>query len=650
MNEAHHSISEKEKSHSPSIAHALTTLELVLEMRVPGTVEISADGKQVAFVVYSRVPGEQKYRGSIWVAQTDGSAEARPVTSGKHGETSPCWSPDGEKLAFVTRPEGEKEKPQLHIISLEGGEPELICKMPAGVSDLTWAPDGSRIAFLSLEGEEPKDDPKVLAPARHRRLWSVRAGHTIPEAVTPRDVTVIEYNWSPDSKFLALYSSNGPEETDWYRGQIGVVAAQGGAIRQLTSLKLPARALAWSPDGKQIAFLSGRWSDPGRGASDIYAVSLETLQVRNMTPGIESSPTWCTWLANGSHLLVAMVKQVTHQIAVLDSRDGSMRLLEEDFVMQRDMPSLSITSNHRVCATMHSSSQLPRDIWSGTLTFEDDLPTNIEWRRLTRLNPLAEELLPPVQTERIRYQSADGQLIDGLFTLPTATHGESLPPLYVNVHGGPSGAECDYWSGTDMAYLAAGYAVFRPNYRGSWGQGMAFADAVMGDMGGKDLQDILSGVEYLAREGKVDGGRVAIGGWSNGGYLSAWAVTQTKRFKAAMMGAGISDWLNMHAQTNISDADVMMMGADPLENPDAYYRSSPITFAGRAQTPTLILHGEDDPAVPVAQAYAFYRALRERDVPVECVVYPREGHGLGEWDHLRDATERQLRWFETYVK
>jgi dipeptidyl aminopeptidase/acylaminoacyl peptidase len=178
---------------------------------------------------------------------------------------------------------------------------------------------------------------------------------------------------------------------------------------------------------------------------------------------------------------------------------------------------------------------------------------------------------------------------------------------------------------------------------------MAFADAVLGDMGGKDFQDILNGIEYLVKEGLVDGERVGIGGWSNGGFLTAWAVTHSKRFKAAMMGAGISDWLNMHAQTNIRDADILLLAADPLKNPEVYHRHSPITYADRVTTPTLILHGENDPAVPVAQAYAFYRALQERNVPVELVVYPREGHGLSERAHLRDSLERHLRWLERYL-
>ncbi|GCF09930.1 alpha/beta hydrolase family protein [Dictyobacter arantiisoli] len=643
------STSTSEITNTPAITRALATLDVVLDMRNPVHVVLSNDGKRVAIVVSERAPDEQKKRQRIWLAETDGSKEAHPLISGKRDETSPCWSPDGKQLAFVTQAEGEKEKPQLHIISAEGGEAKLICKLPNGVSNLAWSPDGSRISFLSLEGEEPKSDPKVLAPARYQRLWTVRAEQALPEAVTPRDIMVMEYVWSPDSQSLALYYAHGPEENDWYHGQIGTVAASGSAVRQLTSLKLPARALAWSPDGTQIAFLSGSWSDPGRGVSDIYAVTLATQQVRNLTPGIDGSPAWCSWFPDGRHLLFAMVKHVTHQIGLLDSQDGTIRLLDTDFVMQDDQPSLWLTPNHLSCATVHSGAQLPRDVWTGNLILEDNLPTRIEWRQLTHLNTLAVEVLPRVQSERIRYKSEDGQLVDGLFTVPPIAQAGELPPLYVDVHGGPSGAECDYWASWDQIFLAAGYAVFRPNYRGSWGQGMAFADAVLGDMGGKDLQDILSGVEYLVREGKVDGNRVAIGGWSNGGYLAAWAVTQTDRFKAAMMGAGISDWLNMHAQTNTPDADSMLMAADPLEHPEAYYRASPITFAGRVKTPTLILHGEEDPCVPVAQAYAFYRALRERNVPVECVIYPRAGHGVSERDHVRDTTERQLRWFEAYV-
>ncbi len=645
------------------------TLDIILEMRSPDDINISPDGKRVAFVVWEIVPDEPKRRGRIWIADTAGG-EARPFTKGKRGESCPRWSPDGKQLAFISKAEGEKEKPQLYLMPAEGGEARQVSKMPNGVSDLAWAPDGSRIAFLSLEGEEPKSDPKVIGPGRHRRMWTVRPDHDIPEPVIPAGITVWEYSWSPDSKQLALYYSTGPDDTDWYRGQVGVVAAGGGAVRQVTHLTWQARALAWSPDGKQIAYISGRWSDPGRGSGEIFTVSLESGETRNLTPGITFSPTWCCWFPDGRHLLYTACKDVTHQVGMLDSSVGTITLLEEDFVMQWDQPTLSTTPDRRCFATIHSDSRHPQDAWFGELTYllsdrlsgartkfvgglsitaEGDKPGGIQWRRLSRLNPIAEETLALSATERISYESVDGWRIDGLFTPPLTRKNDALPPLYVDVHGGPSGAECDFWDGVTQLFAAAGYAVFKPNMRGSWGHGMAFADAVLGDMGGKDFQDILNGVENLVKQGLVDGNRVGIGGWSNGGYLTAWAVTQTNRFKAAMMGAGISDWHNMHAQSNIADADVLLLAADPLEDSEVYRKHSPITYAGRVTTPTLILHGEDDPFVPVAQAHAFYRALRERNVPVELVVYPREGHGLSERAHFRDAIERHLRWLERYL-
>jgi dipeptidyl aminopeptidase/acylaminoacyl peptidase len=293
-------------------------------------------------------------------------------------------------------------------------------------------------------------------------------------------------------------------------------------------------------------------------------------------------------------------------------------------------------------------------------------PPTITWRRLSHLNPIAEETLQIPTTEAIRYSSIGNWEIDALITWPLQRENDTLPPLIVNVHGGPSANWSNDWDFYRTQLLAtAGYAVLRPNIRGSHGRGIAFMDAVLGDMGGNDLQDIVRGIDYLVKHRQVDGERIGIMGWSYGGFMSAWAVTQTDRFKAALMGAGICDFHSFHAGTNIRDWDMRFLGKpnssvtvpnaptapiNPLTHPEVYRERSAITYAKNVKTPTLIVHGEQDACVPVIQAHTFYRALEEQGIPVELVVYPRAGHGLSEREHMHDYGQRMLDWFDRYLR
>ncbi|MDQ6662484.1 MAG: S9 family peptidase [Chloroflexota bacterium] len=627
---------------------------ILKDIRLVGETRISPDGKRVAFNVAEWVQDKPKLRWRIWSVDTAGG-EAKPLTKSARGDTTPRWSPDSKQLAFISLGEVKGDKPQLHLMSAEGSTARQVCTMPNGVGDIRWSPDGSRIAFLSEEGEEPKSDPHVLTPefTRHRRLWTVRHDSDTPEPVTPDSVTVWEYAWSPDSRQIALYYTTGSDETDWYRGQIGIVSSKGGAVRQVTQLRRQARSLAWSPDGTQLAYISGEWSDPGIGGGDIYILSLKDGETRNLTPNITFSPGWLQWFPDGSKLLYVAWEDVTNSIGMVDVKTGAITPLEKDFIVGRIFrPSLSATSDLQKFAITHSE-QHPPDVWLGTLSSANETPTGIEWKRLTRMNPLLEETITVAPNERIRYESGDGWQIDAILTLPTKKEEGKLPPLIVNVHGGPSSAWVDDWDNYRTQMLvAAGYAVLRPNIRGSMGRGVAFADAVIGDMGGKDFQDVMAGVNYLVKHGLVDGNRVGIMGWSYGGFMAAWAVTQTTRFKAAIMGAGVCDFHSFHAQSNIQDWDMRFLSdkeISPSEYPEIYRERSAITYVNRVQTPTLVVHGEEDACVPVNQAYAFYRALKECNVPTELVLYPREGHGLAERDHLKDYHERILLWFARYL-
>ena len=622
----------------------------LVDTRYPLDVNLSPDGQRVAFVVYERILEKARPRMRVWTVGTK-DEEAEPLTKNMREAFAPRWSPDGKQIAFIGKGEGEKVKPQLYLIAADGGEAKQICTMPNGVGSLAWSPDGSRLSFLSLEGEELESDPLVIQPGRHMRLWTIRSDYDTPEPVTPDGLTVWEYAWSPDSKHIALYYSLGSGETDWYRGQIGVVSASGGAVRQITHLTRQASAITWTPDSTHLTYISGEWSDRGLVGGEIFTIPLAGGEVRNLTPNAPVCYSCCRWFPDGQRLLYACWSGVTHQLGILNAIDGTTTLLDDDFTMgELPCPRFSATADMRTIVTTHTTPQIAFDVFCGQIADSDTATPSITWRRLTRLNLLKEEVLAIPRTERIRYESVDGWPIDAILIHPLNYSGDTPPPLIVHVHGGPSSACVDDWGGFLTKLLAsAGYAVLRPNIRGSQGRGIAFSDAVLHDAGGKDFQDIMYGVDYLIEQGIVDGNRVGIMGWSYGGFMSAWAITQTTRFKAAMVGAGVTDFHDFHALSNISDWDMRVLGASPLEQPDIYRAHSAITHAGRITTPSLILHGAEDECVPVNQAYALYRALCERKVPTELVIYPREGHGLRERAHIVDMEERVLNWFQKYL-
>ena len=664
MNEVEHMITQEDATTTSNITEASEATEStmaskrlqiqpgsLIDSRLPMDVQMSPDGKRAAFVVMERILDKAKPRLRVWTVGTEGGESAEPLTKALSEAYAPRWSPDGKQIAFIGKTEGEKVKPQVYVMAADGGEARQVCTMPNGAGGLAWSPDGKRLSFLSLEGAEPESDPIVIKPGRHMRLWTVRPDYDTPEPVTPNNLTVWDYIWSPDSKNIAMYYSLGPDETDWYRGQVGVVAAEGGAVRQMTHLTRQAASITWTPDSTHITYISGEWSDRGLVGGEIFTVPLAGGEVRNLTPDAPVTYSWCRWFPDGQRLLYACWSGVTHQLGILNAVDGTTTLVDGDFIMgDPPCPRFSATEDMRCLVTTHSTPQIVFDVYFGELLDRDSATPSITWKRLTRLNRLAEEVMEIPETERISYESVDGLRIDAILTLPLNHRGEGLPPLVVNVHGGPSSAWIDNWGGLLTKVLAsAGYMVLRANIRGSQGRGVAFSDAVLRDPGGKDFQDIMHGVDYLIEQGRVDGNRVGILGWSYGGFMTSWAITQTTRFKAAMVGAGVTDFHDFHALSNISDWDMRVLGASPLEQPDIYRAHSAISYAGRVTTPTLIIHGEEDICVPVNQAYALYRALVERDVPTELVIYPREGHGPRERAHLIDLEERTLRWLKQYL-
>lgn len=641
---------------SSAIQRQPITPEMMATLRYAHDPALSPDGKRVAFTLAEWAPGQPRRRTSVWVVSADAanSADARVFAASDKNDSFARWSPDGQWLAFLSNRDeaGGFDKTQLYVMPAQGGAARRVCAMPNGANDLAWSPDSQRIAFTSLEGPEPPTDPIVVTPGRHMRLWTVRPSGGQPEPVTPTNLTVWEFAWSPDSASFALYYGDGPDETDWYRGQVGVVASGGGAVRQISQLTRQAAALAWSPDSAQVAYVSGEWSDHGLVGGDVFVVAATGGEARNLTPGVGFSPSWLQWTPDGQRLLYCGWDGVTGQVGLLDVATGALTTLERGVIVgEGGWPRMSASADGRVFATIKSDPRHPAEVYLGAFGGPIDAPGDIAWRRLTWLNPLAEETWARVPSQLLTYEGADGWEIQALYTPPLRHEGAGAPPMILIVHGGPTSAHVDDFGGwVNQSLASAGFATLRANPRGSIGRGVAFADGVLGDMGGNDFEDLMRGVDDAVARGLADPERLGIAGWSYGGFMTAWAVTQTTRFKAAMMGAGVSDYHSFHAQTNIQDWDMRFLQATPNEQPEVYRQRSPITYVKRVTTPTLIIHGEKDPCVPVNQAYAFYHALRELGTPVELAVYPREGHGFVERDHISEWIGRMIRWMRSYLR
>ncbi|MGH2346542.1 MAG: prolyl oligopeptidase family serine peptidase, partial [Chloroflexota bacterium] len=386
-----------------------------------------------------------------------------------------------------------------------------------------------------------------------------------------------------------------------------------------------------SPDGTTAAVLSCTWSDRGLHGGDLLLVAIDAGTTRNLTEGRAISVSWAEWEPKGLSLLACGYEQgeiAFWRIGV----DGSLHTLRRasGTIRGRHQPRFSRAG--ALVGVLRQDAERPTDLWVAKID-EQGLD---EWRQITHLHPQVQDWAHPTCTG-VTWRAVDGRSIQGWLVRPplAADVAAGAPlPMVVMVHGGPAWlyTSAMVWHEWVGLHAARGMAVFLPNPRGSLGWGTAFTEANLGDMGGADFGDIMAGIDHLVAQGVADPDRLAIGGWSYGGFMAAWAVTQTDRFKAAMMGAGICDWRSFHGVSRLHAWDAAFHGtadkdADPYDPDGPYVRFSPITYVDRVRTPTLILHGERDEDVPIGQGLQFYRALRDRGVPVSMTVYPRAGHG-----------------------
>jgi dipeptidyl aminopeptidase/acylaminoacyl peptidase len=621
----------------PTIDQTLDSLFAAHEFR---DAAIAPGGSMAAWVETVRPKDKTEVRTSfIYVKDLrDGSSPARRIAESTAYDNHLSWSKDG-KLAFFSDSSSHGQS-QLYIADKPGhGGPKKLTNLKGYLTDPKWSPDGRQIAMLFIE-----DAPRIPGPTQAtvpdsgvvdskiylQRLALVDVASGNVRQVSPEGMYVYEYDWSPDGKQVAYTAAPGPGDDNWYIAQLYTLDLASGSAKSILKTPMQMAVPRWSPDGKQIAFIAGIMSDEGSTGGDIYTIPVSGGAPKDVTPGRKSSPSWLTWLPSSQRILFGETVGGETAISTLDLSSNTTERV------WKGAESLVFSGDLTNSAVVRSSFAMAPEVWAGSTG---------RWQQLTRSNAA----LHPAwgEAKSVEWKS-DGFSVQGWLLLPANYDPGKRYPMVVSIHGGPAAAKKQSWpvGHFDLALLSGhGYFVFFPNPRGSYGEGEQFASANVKDFGYGDLRDILSGVDAVVKQFPVDEKRIGVGGWSYGGFMTMWAVTQTNRFRAAVSGAGLSNWQSYYGENGIDQWMIPYFGASVYDDPAVYAKSSPINFIKNVKTPTLVVVGDRDAECPPAQSYEFWHALKTLGVKTQFVIYPGEGHGFHDPEHIRDLMKRTVAWF-----
>jgi dipeptidyl aminopeptidase/acylaminoacyl peptidase len=624
-------------------------------------VVISPNGKQVAWVeLVLDKKGVPSGKTAIYVSAVSPSAAApRRITAsaenGDYAEDGVSWSPDGKQLAFLSDA-NSSHRPQLYIVDVLSREnPRKMTNLTGSVAQPQWSPNGKLIAVLFTENAPRAADPLAPVPPEvgvieetihEQRITTVDVASGEVHQLSPPDIHIYEYDWAPDGKSFAVTAAHGVADDNWYLAQLYTVSLDSGEMKLIYKPPLQLAVPRWSPDGKSIAFVAGLMSDEGCVGGDVLVVSASGGEARDVTPGIKSSPGWLEWLSP-EQIIFAENFDGSGRVSTVDLSGGTPETLwtapEVIHATGLGSYSLSLSADHSSSAVIRQSFSNPPEIWVGPIG---------AWKQMTHLNSQSHANWGKVEDLRWTNES---MAVQGWLMYPHEYDPSRHYPLIVVPHGGPGCATLPYYpsnadyTATTSVLSSLGYFVLYPNPRGSLGQGQHFIRANIKDLGYADFRDILAGVDQVEKTVPVDSRRLGITGWSWGGYWSMWSVTQTDRFKASVVGAGVANLLSYYGENDIDKWMLAYFGTTAYDDPPLYARSSPITFIKNVKTPTLIVVGERDGECPTPQSREFWHALKDLGVPTELVVYPGEGHAIRDLEHQRDIMERMVKWFDLYL-
>ncbi len=644
-------------------ANPKETIDLLFAVKSIEETALAPDGERLLWVEQQHnADRTESANTGLYVADRE-DAPARRVTAGNgtamHKEKYAQWSRDGQQLAFLSDAAKARQM-QLYVTTAAGGAVRKLTSISGQVARPRWSPDGRTIALLVIDGQTQaagaveaaaRDAGEVAEKLFEQRIMLVDVATGGARFVTPADYYVYEFDWSPDGAQLAYVAAPGSGDNNWWVARLFAVEADSARVREVFKPTTQIAVPRWSPDGRHIAFIQGLMSDQGSTGGDVYSVPADPAidatpaekAARNVTPNRTSSPAWISWRPSGKILFSEGIRGRT-AVGTIDPLTGTTETLwrgDESIGSGGDVSSLSVSADGARCAVIRSSWTQPPEVWVGAVG---------AWKQRTHVNDGLKAAWG--RGESIEWTS-DGRAVQGWLLYPRYFDATQRYPMVVSIHGGPASQFKPAWPGASLtlaALAAEGYFVFFPNPRGSYGQGEAFTTANVKDFGYGDLRDILTGVDAVLKSAPVDPARLGVGGWSYGGFMTMWTVTQTTRFKAAVAGAGIANWQSYYGQNLIDQWMIPYFGASVYRDPAVYAKSSPINFISAVKTPTLILVGDSDKECPAAQSYEFWHALKTLGVDTKFVVYPDEGHHIRKPANVEDMIVRTIGWFEARLK
>ena len=635
-------------------------IQMLGQTKEPSEAVISPDGKTVAWSVDTS-DGSQIHLTDIADPAKDTVLRTEAEATDCSNE-APIWSPDGQWLAFESTCAAKEDKPdqeQIFVWSKKTGQCRQLTHVTGEIDMPAWSPDGRSIGFLFVE--DATRNAGALAAMKPwsgvigedgievQRVAAVNIANDTVTQLTPANLHAYEFDWSPDSKRLAYVAANPPGENNWWVAQLYVQKAETSATPQsiLTPTEisgslhnLQIAVPRWSPDGKQIAFIGGLMSDQGATGGDIYLIPSTGGEPHDLTPGRPASVAFIHWLSPKVIGLAEHVGGSTHITSIhaeTGSDDKSVDITFPETIWANELVMSVSTSKTKNVALVRTSFEKAPEVWGGPIE---------HLRQITHLN---DDLKPLWGTSENIDWTNEGFKVQGWLLYPANYDPAKKYPLLVYIHGGPSAAVTPRWPSAGyggVPFSALGYFVFMPNPRGSFGQGEKFTQANIKDFGYGDLRDTLAGMDFLEKKFPIDKSREGITGWSYGGFMTMFSVTQTTRFKAAVAGAGISDWKSYYGENSIDQWMIPFFGKSVYDDPAVYAKSSAINFIKKVKTPTLLVVGDRDGECPAPQSFEFWHALRAQGIKTQLVVYPEEGHHFVDSNHRRDVLERALNWFE----